>query len=185
MPSVVQVNSSSLTLPIALGTTILTIALPLIAVANFFYSPILYRISQQQAGRFFFLRQFGLSGFQILQGVLAVILITLSFQGFLPGERLDCSLENNWKHLWRAHDGRAIERIQDAFNCCGFNTIKDRAWPPQLGQCTQLYGRHSACAGPWRASMQRNSGLEFAVAATVGILQVRSKSADSDMVAIS
>lgn len=146
----------------------------MIALANFFYGPALYRLSQQQAGAFSLLRQFGPPGLQILQGVLAVVLITLSFQGFLPGERLDCSLENNWKRLWMTHDGRAIERIQDAFNCCGFKTIKDRAWPPQIGQCSQLYGRQSACVGSWRASMQRNSGLEFAVAVTVGILQVGS-----------
>ncbi|EMR72675.1 putative tetraspanin tsp3 protein [Eutypa lata UCREL1] len=162
----VQVNSSAISLPISLGTTIITILLPLIAAANFFYYPILHRMSQQRSS---LIQQFVLPGLQILQGVLTVILVTLSFEGLLPGPNIRCSLEENWKRLWIAHDGRAIERIQDAFSCCGLNTIKDRAWPQ--GQCPQLYGRHDPCAGPWRAAMQRNSGLGFAVAMTVGILQ--------------
>ncbi|KAI1257038.1 hypothetical protein MGN70_000076 [Eutypa lata] len=163
----VQVNSSAISLPISLGTTIITILLPLIAAANFFYYPILHRMSQQRSS---LIQQFVLPGLQILQGVLTVILVTLSFEGLLPGPNIRCSLEENWKRLWIAHDGRAIERIQDAFSCCGLNTIKDRAWPQ--GQCPQLYGRHDPCAGPWRAAMQRNSGLGFAVAMTVGILQL-------------
>ncbi|RYO77327.1 hypothetical protein DL766_009718 [Monosporascus sp. MC13-8B] len=179
----VQVNSSVLSLPVSTGTTVLAIVLPLLAIVNFFYSPVLQRILQRRTGSSASsTREFAPQALQLLQFALVVVLLTVSSESFLPGSpgrsTLACSLEGAWQRLWSVHDGRAIERIQDAFNCCGFNSVRDRAWPPhnnrdnQDNQCSVLYRRSTPCVGPWRAAMQRDAGLEFVVAAAVGVLQL-------------
>lgn len=81
--------------------------------------------------------------------------------------------------MWRAHDAEAIRRIQDAFNCCGLNSVKDRAWPfPRGGapavDCAAQWGRTTPCVGPWTAALRQSSGADFAVVAGVGLLQVSS-----------
>ncbi|RYP89380.1 hypothetical protein DL770_004442 [Monosporascus sp. CRB-9-2] len=187
----VQVNSSVLSLPLSTGTTVLAILLPLLATANFFYRPILQRALQRRNGSSASsTRELAPQALQLLQFALTVVLLTMSSEGFLPGGpgrgTVACGLEGTWQRLYSAHDGRAIERIQDAFNCCGYNSVRDRVWPPPppppphqpphqpppQSQCSTLYGRSTPCVGPWRAAMQRDAGLEFVVAAAVGVLQL-------------
>jgi len=165
--SYLQVTSSSLSLPISTGTTVLTILLPLFAAANVYFTPVLNRLFGSSRGY----QQFLPSALHILQGGLTLIIITLAFQGFLPGQLLDCALNGNWQRLYSNHDRQAIERIQNTFDCCGLKSVKDRTWP-EGNQCHQIYGRNTPCIQPWRASMQRTSGLEFAVAVIVGLIQV-------------
>ncbi|KAI0457167.1 hypothetical protein F5B21DRAFT_99175 [Xylaria acuta] len=109
----VQVTSSTLSLPISTATTVLTILLPLFAAANVIYTPFLNRLAASPT-----LQQLLLPALHIIQGVLTVIIATLAAQGFVPGRTLGCRLEGNWQQLWRNHDRRAIERIQDTFDCC-------------------------------------------------------------------
>jgi hypothetical protein len=161
----VQYTASTLSLPISTGTTVLTILLPLFAVANIIYTPMLNRLLRSSA-----LQQQVLPALHILQGGIAVIIATLAAQGFAPGSVLNCGLETKWQELWSTHNGRAIERIENAFDCCGFKSIRDRTWPRQ--QCSEIYGRDTPCVAPWRASMQRTSGLQFAIAVLAGIFQV-------------
>ncbi|KAH9893676.1 hypothetical protein F4778DRAFT_784170 [Xylariomycetidae sp. FL2044] len=165
----VQVTASDLSLPLSTGTTVLTIVLPLLAVLNVSYTPVLQRLLSRP-GTSPILQQLVPPTLQLVQFALTVVLATLTSEGFAPGSDLNCSLETRWQRLWRSHDGRAIERIQDSFNCCGFNSVKDRTWPRE--GCQDMYRRHSSCVGPWRASMQRISGIEFSVAVAVGILQM-------------
>ena len=95
----------------------------------------------------------------------------------VPSAVRKCMLETTWQRLFSAHNADAIRRIQDHLNCCGFNTVRDRAWPFQghevSRQCSEIYDRTTACSGPWRAALQRNSGVEFGVVLGIGILQVR------------
>ncbi|KAI1770504.1 hypothetical protein F4818DRAFT_432391 [Hypoxylon cercidicola] len=170
----VQVTSSTLSLPLSTGTTVLTILLPLLAAVNIFRARILHlfpHLIPQHMARAAMLQQFLPLVLQLIQGVLSVVLATLMAEGFVPGQMLDCSLEGKWQELWRPHEGHAIERIQDTFSCCGLRSIVDRNEP--RGQCPILYkDRHFACLSPWRASMQRSAGLGFGVAIAVGILQL-------------
>ncbi|RYC60925.1 hypothetical protein CHU98_g5284 [Xylaria longipes] len=161
----VQVTSSTLSLPISTATTILTILLPLFAAANVIYTPFLNHLTGSST-----LQQLLLPALHIIQGGLAIIIATLAVQGFAPGQTLYCSLEGNWQRLWHSHDHRAIERIQNTFDCCGFHSVVDRSWPQQ--QCSDIYDRHTSCDRPWGAAMQRTSGLEFTVAVLAGIIQV-------------
>ncbi|KAI1125718.1 hypothetical protein F5Y10DRAFT_246424 [Nemania abortiva] len=163
----VQYASSALSLPISTGVTVLTILLPLFAAANIIYTPILNRLIRSPT-----IQQLLLPALHILQGGLTIIIATLAVQGFAPGQVLDCGLEANWQRLWQNHDGRSIERIQNELDCCGFRSVVDRAWPKPKDQCEAIYDRHTFCRPAWRAYMQRTSGLQFAVAVAVGIIQL-------------
>ncbi|KAI1364512.1 hypothetical protein F5Y08DRAFT_210625 [Xylaria arbuscula] len=161
----VQVTSSTLSLPISTGTAVLTILLPLFAIANLFFTPVLNRLAKSST-----IQQLLLPSLHVLQGGLTVVIATLAAQGFMPGPSLKCGLRENWQTLFSNHDGRAIERIQNTFDCCGFHTVKDRAWPEH--DCQKIYGRHTACDIPWTASMRTTSGLQFLVAVLCGIVQL-------------
>ncbi|KAI1454101.1 hypothetical protein F4805DRAFT_440740 [Annulohypoxylon moriforme] len=166
----VQVTSSTLSLPLSTGTTVLTIILPFIAAANVFYTPLLHRFLRS---RFSSLatQQLLPIALQVIQGILTVVLATLSAQGFVPGKLLECSLEGNWQRLFSAKNARAIQQIQDSFNCCGLRSTKDRDWP--LHQCTASYkDRTTGCLVPWQAAEQRTAGLGFAAVVVVGVLQL-------------
>ncbi|KAI0205664.1 hypothetical protein F4808DRAFT_240522 [Astrocystis sublimbata] len=160
----VQITSSTLSLPISTATAVLTILLPLFTAANVIYTPILNRRTGLPS-----LLQLLLPALHIIQGVLAVIIATLAAQGFTPGRTLECGLEGNWQQLWHTHNFRTIERIQNAFECCGFHSVIDRVWPQQ---CSDIYDRTTSCDGPWGAAMQRTSGLQFTVAVLAGIIQL-------------
>ncbi|KAI1259139.1 hypothetical protein F5Y18DRAFT_433551 [Xylariaceae sp. FL1019] len=161
----VQVTSSSLSMPLATGTTVLTILLPLFATANILYTPVLGRLLKNRG-----LQQFLPPILQICQGILTIVIATLTLQGVLPGSGLNCSIENSWQRLWHEHDTHAIERIQNSFDCCGFRSVLDRAWPRQ--SCPEIYDRRTSCYVPWRSSIQKTSGLEFVVAIVIGIIQL-------------
>ena len=77
--------------------------------------------------------------------------------------------------MFRHKDGSSIRRIQDRLECCGLNSVKDRAYPfPKSGSstCADTYGRDLACRGPWSAALRTNAGMDFAVVVAVGLLQV-------------
>ncbi|KAI0865346.1 hypothetical protein F4860DRAFT_306227 [Xylaria cubensis] len=109
----VQVTSSTLSFPISTATTVLTILLPLFAAANVIYTPFLSRLAGPPT-----LQQLLLPALHIIQGGLTVIIATLAAQGFAPSPTLNCALEQKWQSLFSNHDGRAIERIQNTFDCC-------------------------------------------------------------------
>lgn len=54
-------------------------------------------------------------------------------------------------------DAKSILRIQDAFDCCGFNSPQDMAFPfPDkthgADTCMVRYERSTSCIEPWRAA---------------------------------
>ncbi|KAI1759122.1 hypothetical protein GGR53DRAFT_177509 [Hypoxylon sp. FL1150] len=164
----VQVTSSTLSFPLSTGTTALTIVLPLLAAANLFGTDLIHRILPRRASASLAFQLYLPIVLQLIQGVLTVVLATLTAEGFTP---IDCILEDRWQRLYSANDDRAIERIQDTFSCCGLRSIVDRTAP--RGRCHEIYkDRHDSCLSPWRASMQRSAGLDFAVALAVGVLQL-------------
>lgn len=169
--SYVQVTSGTLSLPLSTGTTVLTIILPIIAAANVFFTPLLHRFLQSRT-RSLATQQLLPIALQVIQGILTVVLATLSAQGFVPGKLLECSLEGNWQRMYSAKDDQALQRIQDSFNCCGLRSTQDRDFPRNK-QCLTTYpSRTISCLDPWRAAEQRTAGLGFAAIVVVGVLQV-------------
>lgn len=123
---------------------------------------------------------------QLLQGVLSIVVATLLIANNIvggsassassPSPLIRCALETTWQRLWSAHDAAALRRIQDALNCCGFNSVVDRAWPFPHGAgsatCAESYDRSTACRVPWMQTVQRRAGVELAMVVVVGLFQV-------------
>lgn len=116
---------------------------------------------------------------QLVQFLLSTILTTLfASDGFRSNVRT-CLLDTRWQALFSAHDGDAIRRVQDTFNCCGLNSVRDRAWPFSRGDsdspqvtCAAYYRRALACREPWEAAMRRDAGLEVLVAVAMMVIQL-------------
>ncbi|KAH7021091.1 uncharacterized protein B0I36DRAFT_333761 [Microdochium trichocladiopsis] len=179
----VQVTASYLSLPIPQPTSILVILLPWIAAAINFCTrltntttPTNKRLSRYHAAAarapIIRLARAALPMLQVFQGILTVVLATLLSQTMTQnGPTTGCLAQGTWQGMWSAHDRRGIERIQDAFDCCGLNSVKDRAWPRD-GTCSSLYGRNSACGKPWEAALRRGSALDFGVCLVLGFIQL-------------
>jgi len=115
-----------------------------------------------------------LAGFQL---IYETVIATLALTYMIPPSSLHCGLEEQWMRLWRNKDETTIKRIQDRFNCCGFNTVSDRAWPFQskevnARECQRRFDRTQSCAGPWRQVEQINAGLILIVAAVIFVTKL-------------
>ena len=120
-----------------------------------------------------------ISAFQL---IYETIIATLSVTYMIPSN--NCRFEEQWMTLYKSKQASAIARIQDRFECCGFNTPVDRAWPFPHGrpgdgfgadQCTRTTGRVRSCGGPWRQAEQLEAGLFFMVAKVTFIVKVCNK----------
>ncbi|KAI5464964.1 hypothetical protein BGZ63DRAFT_379102 [Mariannaea sp. PMI_226] len=168
----VHFRSRNLSLPMSPVVSILTTILPLAAFVITTTHPSLLRYSQASNGR---IRRLAPFIIQTLQGLAVTILATLLFEGVVPSRGLDCAMETDWMDMFRAHDGDGIRRIQDSFDCCGFNSVKDRAYPfphNAPSTCSETYGRSIPCRGPWRRAMQTFVGTELFIVLFVGLIQV-------------
>jgi len=113
-------------------------------------------------------------GFQL---TYETIVATLALTYIIPPSSLPCGLETRWQSLFAEKDARAIKAIQNTFDCCGFNSVKDRAWPwgvQHPSACGEVYGRNKSCLGEWRKAEQINAGLFVLVAVFVFIMKALS-----------
>lgn len=92
----------------------------------------------------------------------------------MPGAARDCGLSGIWERLFRTKDAQSVKAIQDAFECCGFRSVKDMAWPfpPVQVACAQRFDRALPCRGPWTGALQRSAGVELGVVVIIAFLQV-------------
>jgi hypothetical protein len=72
---------------------------------------------------------------------------------------------------------KAIQAIQNAFDCCGLKNPTDMAWPFQdkthdQFACEIRYGRKNGCFDAWKAEEQQVAGILIAVVGMVFIWQV-------------
>lgn len=153
--------------------TFLTILLPLCAAANATALPYLLREKARSPGRLL-VRLAHPAVTQGLQGILTVVLATLYTTYIVPGAARDCGLSGIWERLFRAKDAQSVKAIQDAFECCGFRSVKDMAWPfpPVDVACAQRFDRALPCRGPWTGALQGSAGVELGVVVVVAALQV-------------
>lgn len=106
-------------------------------------------------------------GFQL---VYETIIATLALTHMIPPANLACGLNDQWQKMYRDKNGEAIKAIQDSFNCCGLNSVVDRAYPFVNGKpskCATIFERNKSCFGEWRKAEQTNAGLLFLVALLV------------------
>jgi hypothetical protein len=109
--------------------------------------------------------------------VYETAIATLSLTHMAPADNLACALDRNWERLFRSKDEARIRRIQDAHQCCGLHSIRDRAWPfedqnHKVDACAKTFNRTKACFGSWRRDEQIAAGLLLVVAIAVFLLKV-------------
>ncbi|KAH6716097.1 hypothetical protein BKA61DRAFT_672375 [Leptodontidium sp. MPI-SDFR-AT-0119] len=164
-----------LSLPIPQALALLTVVLPFITGISAQRTYGLVRRSANNEPYQLTIPLIAVIGFQLMY---ETIIATLALTHMIPPAALLCGLESKWKSWWSAHDanaGEAIRTIQDALNCCGFNTVRDRSWPfTEPATCAKTFGRTQSCAAPWRRSEQIHAGLLLLVAVSVFIIKVLS-----------
>ncbi|KOS22572.1 hypothetical protein ESCO_001702 [Escovopsis weberi] len=167
--AIVHFRTQTLSLPLAAGITVLVALLPLAALFNTALHPRLLRAAARPHASA--LRRLAPAALQLLQALLATVLGTLLLQDARPGSpTARCLLEGRWQALYSAHDAPAIRAVQDALACCGFNSVRDRAFPFQ-GRCDETFGRTEGCRAPWAAALRGGAGADFAVVLVVGLMQ--------------
>ncbi|RKF75900.1 putative tetraspanin tsp3 [Golovinomyces cichoracearum] len=164
-------NIRQLSLPIPEALGVLTIILPVVATVSL----------KSVDG---FLRKPWKNNHQLNYLPLALIIIqiiyetvigTLSLTYALPASSLNCALREKWQSLFMAKDELAIRSIQDKLNCCGLNSVRDRAWPFSSNtpsSCSQTFGRSHSCLVPWRNAEQQNATYIFSTVAVVFVTKV-------------
>lgn len=167
-------NSVTFSLPLSPVLTFLTILLPLFAAANATALPYLLREKARSPRRLPVTLLAHPAVTQGIQGILIAAFATLYTTYMVPGATRDCSLSTIWLRLFRAKDAQSIKVVQDAFECCGFRSVRDMAWPfaPVDVECAQRFDRALSCQGPWTSALQRSAGVELGVVIIVAILQV-------------
>ena len=173
-------TASILSLPLSPALTALAIVLPFLGLVNSLSLPNAFpgsTIAHRRDRDAIYTRLFQAA--QLLQLILSVILSTSFFADAVPSAVRDCLLSTTWQRMFVGKEGDAIRRIQDTFNCCGLNSVRDRAWPfaEDISKgggvpCAERFGREVSCAGPWAATLQRSAGIDGGTATTVAVLQV-------------
>ena len=116
-------------------------------------------------------------------GVLLVfetVLATLAGTHLAPGTSgggWKCGLEAVWQRLYSQKDERRVRAIQDAFECCGLNSVRDRAFPfPGNGHgadaCMVRFERAQRCLEPWRAEERKVAIMLLVVPIAVFVWKV-------------
>jgi hypothetical protein len=152
--------------------SILTVVLPIFGFLNTAFYPSIRRTTKSSSSG---IAQLAPLILQVLQALVTTILATLLLDRAVPSEMMGCMLDKKWMSMFRAHDAGSIRRIQDAFDCCGLNSIRDRAYPfPGIApsNCAETYGRRSACREPWSGALKTLSSWDLSVVLGVGLIQV-------------
>jgi len=166
-----QIHALSLPIPEALG--LFTVLLPFITGISTQGAYGLIKRSRNAQSQLT-LPLIAVISFQL---IYETIIATLALTNILPPSSLGCGLESKWQKLFSDKNTDAIRAIQDKFNCCGFNSVYDRAWPfknPALepGNCVEAFGRSKSCFREWRGAQQFNAGLFLLVAVIVFVLKI-------------
>jgi hypothetical protein len=79
--------------------------------------------------------------------------------------------------MFQKHDGKSIQRIQDAFDCCGLRTPLHMAYPfpgkdVTADTCKRTFGRNESCFGAWRGEERTVAGLMLMVVLLVALWKV-------------
>ena len=164
----------SLSLPISTATSAATIILPAITGVTLRGAQSLIRGSpgKRNAINLISCRSAIILVFFLF--IYDTVIATLALTYMVPPSSLRCNLEGRWAWLFSHKNAEMIRRIQDRHQCCGFNSVRDRAWPfPDARHaataCHEAFGRERSCFKGWRQDQQATGGLMLLVA-TVGFL---------------
>lgn len=112
--------------------------------------------------------------------LIPISLAVLSSTYIFPNDILACRTDTRWRELFMAKDGDTIRSIQSRLQCCGFNSMRDRAWPfpsalhgIDAGTCERTSGFSDHCATRWQGQLVLAAGLCVIASSLEQILLVR------------
>jgi len=96
--------------------------------------------------------------------IYSTVIITLLGTHVGPPSGLDCGLRQQWQSLFHIKNVNSVKAIQDQYNCCGFASPTDMAYPfpdksHKADACMTSFGRTESCFKPWKAEEQHIAGL--------------------------
>ncbi|OOO09085.1 hypothetical protein F9C07_2246783 [Aspergillus flavus] len=169
-------RTTTLYLPLPISLSATTTILPILTPILLFLARFLSNQSTTGANTPTFRNRFITSVISYLLTILPSGLATLALTYLFAPDLLVCQLNNQWQSYYHNKDSRAIRAIQDSLHCCGFRSVKDRAWPfkdrtHDDDACVEQIGYARACLGPWE---QEDKGAAWMVLwAAVLILVVK------------
>ncbi|KAL4788387.1 hypothetical protein BJX76DRAFT_353409 [Aspergillus varians] len=112
-----------------------------------------------------------------LHTILLTTIATIALAYLFPGNTLACHLEQQWQAFFQQKNAPAIRAIQDRFQCCGFRSIHDRAWPFKDrdhgdNACELQFGYRRSCIEPWGDVQRGASWMVFAAAVGVFLVKI-------------
>ncbi|PQE06159.1 tetraspanin Tsp3 protein [Rutstroemia sp. NJR-2017a BBW] len=164
----------ALSLPISQALALFTIVLPLVTgISTQGVRGLLQRRNSSEQNELT-LPLIAVIGFQL---IYETVVATLALTYMIPPESLRCGLDDKWQKMYHDKNARQIRGIQDGLNCCGYKSVRDRAWPflpsaEKPGNCAETTDRSQSCFGVWRQAEQINAGLLLLVAIIVFIVKV-------------
>ena len=174
--SIAWARTTTLYLPLPISLSATTTILPILTPILLFLARFLSNQSTTGANTPTFRNRFITSVISYLLTILPSGLATLALTYLFAPDLLVCQLNNQWQSYYHNKDSRAIRAIQDSLHCCGFRSVKDRAWPfkdrtHDDDACVEQIGYARACLGPWE---QEDKGAAWMVLwAAVLILVVK------------
>lgn len=87
------------------------------------------------------------------------IMAVLSAIFVLPLDFITFRAEQQWQEWFRSKDEVTIRSIQNQLLCCGFNSMRDRAWPfpsqdVSAATCQRTSGFSTHCASLWQEKLR-------------------------------
>lgn len=84
-----------------------------------------------------------------------IALLILSLTYAVPSDLRSCASDTHWLRLFEHKDESSVRAIQTQLQCCGYNSMHDRAWPfpsrnTDARTCERTMGYTLACGGMWR-----------------------------------
>lgn len=109
---------------------------------------------------------FPTSFIRYLLPLLPFTILILSLVEAWPSQFAACGLETHWSHLFRTKNEFAIRTIEQGLQCCGLNSLVDRAFPfpsathgIDAAACERTLGYTRRCLEPWRRQEAVAAGL--------------------------
>ncbi|KAF4631113.1 hypothetical protein G7Y89_g7022 [Cudoniella acicularis] len=163
-----------LSLPISQALALLTLVLPIIAGVSTQGVHVLVQRSSRNKPFQLTVPLVAIVGFQL---IYETIIATLALTYIAPQNTLKCHMDSRWQELYANKNENAVKAIQDSFNCCGFKTVTDRAYPflnQVASSCAVHYKRNQSCFSAWSKAEQENAGLLLLVALLVFVTKATS-----------
>lgn len=109
--------------------------------------------------------------------IFILIEIALGITAWVKRDDIPELADNNWSYLYD-HDRAAIERIEQAFGCCGWFDVYDRAVPPRddadTERCVEVYPdfANDACEETVTQTLEDGMVIAGITAISVAVFQL-------------